>query len=64
MSRRVTLAAMVAALFVPFYYVLLFGTDVLAAAMLVISGLILYRHRRNMSNLLQGKESRIGAKKH
>lgn len=62
--RYSSLAAMVAALFVPFYYVLLFGTDVLAAAMLVISGLILYRHRRNMSNLLQGKESRIGAKKH
>ncbi len=61
--RYSSLAAIIAAVFAPFYYVLLFGTDAMAAALLVISGFMLYRHRGNMAKLLAGKESRIGDKK-
>ena len=61
--RYSSLAALVASLFAPFYYVLLFGVDVLLLAVAVMSGLLLYRHSTNIGNLLAGKESRIGSKK-
>ena len=61
--RYSSLAALVAALFAPFYYALLVGFDVTAAAIVVMSALIFYRHRRNIANLLAGKEPRVGAKK-
>ena len=58
--RYSSLAALVAAVFAPFYYVLLVGTDAIAAAIVVMSALIVYRHRKNIANLLAGKEGRIG----
>ena len=61
--RYSSLAALMASLFAPFYYVLLFGIDVLLLAVAVMSGLLLYRHSANIGNLLAGKESRIGSKK-
>lgn len=61
--RYSSLAALIAAIFAPFYYGLLFGTDAILLAVLVMSGLLIYRHRKNISNLLTGKESRIGSKK-
>jgi acyl phosphate:glycerol-3-phosphate acyltransferase len=61
--RYSSLAALVASVFAPFYYVLLFGPDVLFIAVLVMSVLLIYRHRKNIANLLAGKESRIGSKK-
>jgi glycerol-3-phosphate acyltransferase PlsY len=61
--RYSSLAALVASVFAPFYYVLLFGPDVLFIAVLVMSILLIYRHRKNIANLLAGKESRIGSKK-
>lgn len=62
--RYSSLAALVAAVFTPFYYGLLFGdTGPILFAVLAMSVLLLYRHRKNMSNLLAGKESRIGDKK-
>ena len=61
--RYSSLAALVAAVFAPFYYGLLFGTDVKLLAVLAMAGLLMYRHRRNIANLMAGKESRIGAKK-
>lgn len=61
--RYSSLAALVAAVFAPFYYGLLFGTDVKLLAVLVMSGLLVYRHRKNIANLVAGKESRIGSKK-
>jgi len=61
--RYSSLAALVAALFAPFYYGLLFGTDVKLLAVLAMSALLIYRHRQNIGNLLAGKESRIGSKK-
>jgi glycerol-3-phosphate acyltransferase PlsY len=61
--RYSSFAALVAAVFAPFYYGLLFGTDVKLLAVLAVSALLVYRHKKNIANLLAGKESRIGAKK-
>lgn len=61
--RYSSFAALVAAVFAPFYYGLLFGTDVKLLAVLTMSGLLLYRHSKNIGNLLAGKETRIGGAK-
>jgi acyl phosphate:glycerol-3-phosphate acyltransferase len=61
--RYSSLAALVASVFAPFYYGLLFGIDAKLLAVLVMSGLLVYRHRQNIANLMAGKESRIGSKK-
>ncbi|HJV53920.1 MAG TPA: glycerol-3-phosphate 1-O-acyltransferase PlsY [Noviherbaspirillum sp.] len=61
--RYSSLAALIASVFAPFYYGLLFGTDVKLLAVLAMSGLLIYRHRQNIANLLAGKESKIGSKK-
>ncbi|MFC4432037.1 glycerol-3-phosphate 1-O-acyltransferase PlsY [Cupriavidus respiraculi] len=61
--RYSSLAALVSALFAPFFYVLMFRADVIAAAITVISALLIVRHRQNIAKLLAGKESRIGEKK-
>lgn len=61
--RYSSFAALVSAVFAPFYYGLLFGTDVKLLAVLAMCVLLVYRHKKNIANLLAGKESRIGAKK-
>lgn len=62
--RYSSLAALVASVFAPFYYGLLFGTtDGILLAVVVMAALLVYRHRKNIGNLLAGKESRIGQKK-
>jgi glycerol-3-phosphate acyltransferase PlsY len=61
--RYSSLAALVASVFAPLYYGFLFGPDVIGLAVLVMSGLLIWRHRRNISNLIAGKESRIGGGK-
>jgi acyl phosphate:glycerol-3-phosphate acyltransferase len=61
--RYSSLAALVASVFAPFYYGLLFGTDIKLLAVLAMSGLLIYRHRKNIGNLISGRESRIGSKK-
>ncbi len=58
--RYSSLASIVAAVFAPFYYVLLVGFDAIAVVLIVMSALILHRHRQNIAKLLAGKESRIG----
>lgn len=60
--RYSSLAALIAALFAPFYYGLLFGVDPQLFAVVAMSVLLAYRHSQNISNLLAGKESRIGGK--
>ena len=57
-----SLAALISAVFAPFYYTLLFGPDAKGFAVLVMSVLLIWRHRKNIGNLLAGKESRIGKK--
>jgi glycerol-3-phosphate acyltransferase PlsY len=61
--RYSSLAALVSAIFAPFYYGLLFGVDIKLFAVLIMSGLLIYRHHKNIANLLSGKESRLGSKK-
>ena len=61
--RYSSLAALVSAIFAPFFYVLMFGVDVQLAAVGAMSVLLLYRHAKNIGNLISGKESRLGSKK-
>ena len=60
--RYSSLAALVASLFAPFYYGLLFGAEPQLAAVLAMTGLLIWRHAKNIANLIAGKESRIGSK--
>ncbi|WP_277187111.1 glycerol-3-phosphate 1-O-acyltransferase PlsY [Caballeronia sp. BR00000012568055] len=61
--RFSSLAALVAAVFAPFFDVFLFGPSRISLAVLAMSLLLIWRHRANISKLLAGKESRIGEKK-
>jgi len=66
--RYSSLASLVAAVFAPFFYVLGGGvawyTDArVGLAIAVMSGLLAWRHKENIKRLMQGKESRLGAKK-
>ncbi|MBC7413832.1 MAG: glycerol-3-phosphate 1-O-acyltransferase PlsY [Herminiimonas sp.] len=61
--RYSSLAALVASLFAPFYYGLLFGADGMLGAVAVMSCLLIWRHANNIGNLLAGREGRIGAGK-
>jgi len=60
--RYSSLAALVASIFAPFYYGLLFGVDEMLFAVVAMSALLLWRHSKNIANLMAGKESRIGSK--
>ena len=61
--RYSSLAALAAAVFGPVYFVFLFGFRPMAIALLIICLLLIWRHRSNIQNLLNGTESRIGSKK-
>jgi glycerol-3-phosphate acyltransferase PlsY len=60
--RYSSLAALIASIFAPFYYGLLFGADEILFAVAAMSVLLLWRHSSNIGNLLAGKESKIGSK--
>jgi glycerol-3-phosphate acyltransferase PlsY len=67
-SRYSSLAALLSSVLAPVYFVMYLGFDELGlklqtAALVIMSGLLIYRHRQNISNLLAGKESKIGSKK-
>jgi len=66
--RYSSLASLVSAVFAPVYYLL--GNRVawyvdatVAVALAAMAALLAWRHRENITRLLQGKESRIGARK-
>jgi glycerol-3-phosphate acyltransferase PlsY len=61
--RYSSLAALAAAVFGPIYFVFLFGFQPMAIALAFICALLIWRHRSNIRNLMNGTESRIGAKK-
>ena len=61
--RYSSLASLISALFALFYYILLFGFRSMTLAIMVMSLLLVYRHRENIGRLLSGRESRIGAGK-
>ena len=63
--RYSSLAALVAAVFAPLFYLLGGGVAWYAersilAAMVVMSALLLWRHKDNIARLVQGTESRLG----
>ena len=62
LSRYSSLAALVAAVCAPVFYGIALGADAILAAIVVMSALLLWRHAGNISNLLAGKESKIGSK--
>lgn len=62
-----SLAALVSAAFVPVYYWLCDGiawnaTTPITAALIVMSAMLVYAHRENISRLLKGTESKLGKK--
>jgi len=63
--RYSSLAALISAIFAPLFYFFMFGTSNGAelSAIFLMSALLIYRHSKNIGNLLQGKEARLGAKK-
>ena len=61
--RYSSLAALAAAIFAPIYFVFFFGFQPMGIALLVVCLLLIWRHRSNIQNLLNGTESRIGSKK-
>ena len=61
--RYSSLAALAAAVFGPIYFVFLFGFQPMVIALLVVCSLLIWRHRSNITNLMNGTESRIGSKK-
>jgi glycerol-3-phosphate acyltransferase PlsY len=61
-SRYSSLAAIIAAVFAPFYQLLIWGGGPVAVAVMLMGGLLVWRHRANIQKLLQGTESRIGQK--
>jgi len=61
--RYSSLAALAAAIFGPIYFVFLFGFQPMGIALLAVCSLLIWRHRSNIRNLMNGTESRIGSKK-
>jgi glycerol-3-phosphate acyltransferase PlsY len=61
--RYSSLAALAAAVFGPIYFVFLFGFQPMAIALSVVCALLIWRHRSNIRNLINGTETRIGKKK-
>lgn len=60
--RYSSLAAIVAAVFAPFYQLLIWGAEPVLMALVPMSLLLLWRHAGNIRKLLAGTESRIGQK--
>jgi acyl phosphate:glycerol-3-phosphate acyltransferase len=62
-TRYSSLAALAAAVFAPLFDGFLFGANIVALAIVVMSSLLVWRHRGNIVKLMEGKENRIGDKK-
>jgi glycerol-3-phosphate acyltransferase PlsY len=61
--RVSSVASIVSALFAPFATWMLFGvTHPFFASVVLLAALLIYRHRRNIKNILAGTESRFGQK--
>jgi glycerol-3-phosphate acyltransferase PlsY len=66
--RYSSLASLISAAFAPCYYLLgdriqWYAEATVATALFVMALLLAWRHRENINRLLQGKESKLGAKK-
>jgi glycerol-3-phosphate acyltransferase PlsY len=62
--RYSSLASIVAAAFAPFYQLLIWDAGPLAAAIVVMSLLLVWRHAGNIQKLMAGTESKLGQKAH
>ena len=60
--RYSSLASIVAAVFAPFYQLLIWGGGPVTLAILAMSLLLVWRHSANISRLFAGTEGKIGAK--
>ncbi len=60
--RYSSLAALCAAVFAPIYFTFLFGTQPMGLAILIMSLLLIHRHRSNIRNLMNGTEARLKKK--
>jgi glycerol-3-phosphate acyltransferase PlsY len=60
--RYSSLASLAAAVFAPFYQVLIWDADAYALAIAVMSLLLVWRHEGNIRKLLAGTESKLGQK--
>lgn len=61
--RISSLAALLAALLAPCYYAWFFGLDAVAASVVAVCALLVFRHKENIRRLLAGQERRIGSKR-
>jgi glycerol-3-phosphate acyltransferase PlsY len=61
--RYSSLAAIVSAVFAPLYYFFLFGAREVLPALILMSALLLWRHKANILKLVAGEEHRIGEKR-
>jgi glycerol-3-phosphate acyltransferase PlsY len=62
--RYSSLAAIVSAVFAPFYQLLIWGAGPIAGAVALMGLLLLWRHTANIQKLLAGTESKLGQKAH
>jgi glycerol-3-phosphate acyltransferase PlsY len=62
MWRTSSLSALIAAAFAPVYGAAILGFNVITLAILLLSVLLVWRHKSNIQNLLSGQETRIGKK--
>lgn len=60
--RYSSLAALVAAVFAPFYQLLIWGGGPIAVTVTVMGLLLIWRHSANIQKLLKGTESKLGQK--
>jgi glycerol-3-phosphate acyltransferase PlsY len=60
--RYSSLAALSAATFAPLYFTFLFGLQPMGFAIFIMSLLLIYRHRSNIRNLMNGTETRLAKK--
>ena len=58
--RMSSLAALISALFAPFFCFLIYGWNAFTFAVIAISSLLTWRHKANIQNLLAGTEARFG----
>jgi acyl phosphate:glycerol-3-phosphate acyltransferase len=60
--RYSSLASIIAAVFAPFYQLLIWGGGPVAVAVAVMGLLLIWRHAGNIEKLLKGTESKLGQK--
>jgi glycerol-3-phosphate acyltransferase PlsY len=60
--RYSSLAALVSAVFAPFYQAMFWDVGVTTLAIAAMSLMLVWRHRVNIEKLISGKESRLGGK--